>query len=189
ELRARRFANEPLELLRVVRLHAAAIAIVPPVVDVMPRPLLNVEDVVADDREAALEADLDARDRRAHERDGDDADDDAERGQHGAHLVRADDGEGDAEGFREFVKHEVRSSKCEVRMKKWSSRLITSSFEPRTSNLILCLASRSPPSTHPSTAATQRCKNRRPPRLRASSRCESRCTSSPRSRSPLSACA
>ena len=56
----------------------------------MPRPFLDVEDVVADDGEAALEADLDAADRRSHQRDGDDADDHAEGRQHRAHLVRAD---------------------------------------------------------------------------------------------------
>ena len=106
ELRVRRLVDDALQIVGVLRLHAPAVAIVPPVIDVVPRPLLDVEDVVADDGERTLEADLDSRDGRAHEGDGDDADDDAQGGQHGAHFVRSDDRERDAEGFGEFVEHD-----------------------------------------------------------------------------------
>src|SRR5206468_9944101 len=71
----------------------------------MPRPFLDIEEIVADDREAALESDFDAGDRRSHQRDGDDADDHAESGEHRAHFVSADHLERDAEGLVELVDH------------------------------------------------------------------------------------
>ena len=45
-----------------------------------------------------------AIDGRAHERDGEDADDDAERGQHRAHFVRAQGVPGNAQAFVNFGK-------------------------------------------------------------------------------------
>src|SRR6202008_602223 len=91
-----------LQLIRVLRLDPAPVAVVPPVIDVVPWPFLDIEDVVSDDGEAALEADLDAADRRSHQRDGDDADDHAEGREDRAHLVRLDLSKGDAETFGEL---------------------------------------------------------------------------------------
>ena len=79
------------------------VAIVPPIGHARPRPLVDVKDVVAEDRHALVEAGLDSGDRRAHQRDGDDADDDAERGQHGARLVRLHLRSGDLPALGQLV--------------------------------------------------------------------------------------
>jgi hypothetical protein len=73
--------------LRVVGRNLAAVSKIPPVVHVAPRPLGHVKHIVAEAREALLDARVDAEDRGAHERDGDDADDDAQRGKQRTQLV------------------------------------------------------------------------------------------------------
>src|SRR5206468_2622022 len=80
-----------------------AITIVPPVIDFSPRPLPDIEDVVAEDRHAFVEADLDSTDGGAHQRHGDDADNDTERGEGGTRQVRAHLRSGDFPAFAELV--------------------------------------------------------------------------------------
>jgi len=101
--RVRRALDDSIERVRISRNNFRTILIIPPVFDRTPRPFLHVEDVFAQHRETAFKSDVDAVNRRAHERDGDDPDDDAERGQHRSHLVRADLRECDPERFRELV--------------------------------------------------------------------------------------
>ena len=60
-------------------------------------------ETVAEHREAVLETDVDAVDRRAHQRHRDDADDDAERRQHGPHRVGPDLRERDPERLSDLV--------------------------------------------------------------------------------------
>ena len=105
QLRIRRRSDDALQVVGVMHLHRAAVAVVPPVIDVVPRPFLDVEDVVADDREAALESDFNAGDRRSHQRDRDDADDHTESGQDRAHFVRPDHLKRDAECLGQLVNH------------------------------------------------------------------------------------
>jgi hypothetical protein len=79
------------------------VAVIPPVLDAVPRPFGNVEDVVTEARHAAVHADVNAPDGRAHEGDRHDADDHAERRQRRPQLVRPDLRGGDADGLTELV--------------------------------------------------------------------------------------
>ena len=104
EQRVGRLLDDAVDLVGVFGADGRAIGIVPPIFDAAPRPFLDVEDVVAEHREAFCKTGVDAADGRAHERDGDDADDDPERREHRAQLVRSDLSEGDAKGLGELVK-------------------------------------------------------------------------------------
>src|SRR4029077_7105225 len=65
--------DHTIQRVRVLGFDFLAIAIVPPVIDFSPRPLPNIENVIAEDRHAFVEADLDATNRGAHQGDGNDA--------------------------------------------------------------------------------------------------------------------
>src|ERR1039457_62349 len=67
-----------------------------------PTAALHVKHVRAERRNAFKERTVQSLDGSAHERDGDDANDDAERGEHGAHFVRADGVPRDAKAFADF---------------------------------------------------------------------------------------
>src|SRR5437764_2298747 len=95
--------DHAIECVRIFGLDFFAITIVPPVIDFSPRPLPDIEDVVAEDRHAFVEAGLDSTDGGAHQRHGDDADNDTERGEGGTRQVRAHLRSGDFPAFAELV--------------------------------------------------------------------------------------
>jgi hypothetical protein len=92
-----------VDLARVVMPDGRTVAEIPPVLHVPPRPFRHVKHVVAETREAAVHARVDAVDRRAHQRHRHDADDHAERGERRAQLVRPDLRKRDPEGLVDLV--------------------------------------------------------------------------------------
>ena len=55
--------DHPIQRLGVFGLDLLAVAIIPPIIHLFPRPLRDVKNVVAEHRHAFIEADLDAGDR------------------------------------------------------------------------------------------------------------------------------
>src|SRR5690606_14189823 len=102
--RTLRVAGDPfVDRLRIRRADVGTISIHPPILDPAPRPFLDVEHVVSKPGETAVDADIDADDRRDHQRDRHDADDHPQRRQPRAHLVRPDLRKRDPEGLEGLV--------------------------------------------------------------------------------------
>src|SRR4030095_6165147 len=93
-----------VDLLRILGVDFLAVAVVPPVVHPRPGPLRNVDYIVTDYGHALVKAGRDAVDRGAHQGDGHDANDHAERGQHGARLVRRHLRGGDLPALGQLIK-------------------------------------------------------------------------------------
>ena len=70
-------ANHAIERLGILGLDLFSVAIIPPVIHILPRPLCDIENVVTEHRHALVESSLDSIYRCAHQRDRDNADDDA----------------------------------------------------------------------------------------------------------------
>ena len=81
EIRTGRCSDDTVNRLGVLGLYLFAVAIIPPIIHTFPRPLRDVENIVAKNGHAFVEANLYSPDRSAHERDGDNTDNDAERRQ------------------------------------------------------------------------------------------------------------
>ena len=76
-----RGGHHAIDLVRVIRFDFFPVPVVPPIVHPVPWPMLNVKNIIAEHGHAVVKASRNSVDRGAHQRDGDDADDDAERGQ------------------------------------------------------------------------------------------------------------
>src|SRR5882724_170723 len=103
EIRVWRRRDHAVQRFRVFGFDFATVAIVPPVVHAGPRILADVEDIVAKDGHAFVEARLDTSDRGAHQGHGHDADNHTQRGQHRAGLVRLHLRERDLPAFVQLV--------------------------------------------------------------------------------------
>ena len=81
EIRIRRRSDDAVDRLGVLGLDLFTVAEVPPIIHLLPRPLRDVEHIVAENGHAFVESNLDSADRGSHQRHGDNPDDDAERGE------------------------------------------------------------------------------------------------------------
>ena len=102
-----------VDLVGIVGADLLSIAIIPPVLRIVPRPFGDIEDVVADHRQAVVDALVDATDGRAHERDRDNADDHPQRGEEGASAVGPDLLHRDPDGLIELEEETLHWNKAE----------------------------------------------------------------------------
>lgn len=95
-------ADHAVEFARMVHFDIAPAAAFPPILVIHPGVLLQVEDIRAERRDAFEEALGDAVDGHAHERNRDDADDDAQSRQNRPHFIGHESAPGEAQAFGDF---------------------------------------------------------------------------------------
>jgi hypothetical protein len=103
ELRIRSGRDDPVQLDHVLGPEVGAVREGPPVLGAEPGPLVHVQHIVAQQGKAPVESDVDSSNRRAHERNGRDADDNSKGRQRGPHLVRPDLRHRNPDRLGEFV--------------------------------------------------------------------------------------